>query len=169
MFLSSSDEQILLQAYQYWLNDMYLGNPSELPVNSNPGMVFPTRKFTTILDVARFTARLVDGAMNHKAMLDRKELPIERATSREKGQPLCMSQYYRVLGSCRIPGAKVDCQHIAPEPTGKVQDTEHVVVICRSQLYCVPVQACDRGKCQVFLEVFCSKNEAFFQRKTQRR
>lgn len=125
---------------------MYLGNPAELPVNSNPGMVFPTRKFTTILDVARFTARLVDGALDYKAMLDKDELPIERATSREPGQPLCMAQYYRILGSCRQSGKRFDSQYIAPRPTGNQQMTEHVIVICRSQLYCVPVQAPDRGK-----------------------
>lgn len=125
---------------------MYLGNPAELPVNSNPGMVFPTRKFTTILDVARFTARLVDGALDYKATLDKGELQVERATSRDPGQPLCMSQYYRILGSCRLPGKKFDSQYIATQPAGNQQITEHVVVICRSQLYCVPVQAPDRGE-----------------------
>jgi hypothetical protein len=53
----------LLQAYDYWMDDMYLNNPIPLPVNSNPGMVFPPRKFTTILDVARFTARLLDATL----------------------------------------------------------------------------------------------------------
>lgn len=77
---------------------MYLNNPIPLPVNSNPGMVFPPRKFTTILDVARFAARLLDAALDHKAILDRKLLPVEKATSREPGQPLCMVQYYRILG-----------------------------------------------------------------------
>lgn len=78
---------------------MYLNNPVPLPVNSNPGMVFPPRKFTTILDVARFAARLLDAALDHKAILDRKLLPVEKATSREPGQPLCMVQYYRILGN----------------------------------------------------------------------
>lgn len=128
---------------------MYLKNDLALPVNSNPGMVFPPRRFTTILDVARFTARMIDAAVTHKAMLDRRELPIERATSREPGQPLCMAQYYRLLGSCRLPGKDRDSQHVAPQPSqsgGGELPTEHVVVACRSQLYCVPVQAPDRGR-----------------------
>ncbi|XP_017774150.1 PREDICTED: choline O-acetyltransferase isoform X2 [Nicrophorus vespilloides] len=121
---------------------MYMCNQLPLPVNSNPGMVFPPRRFTTILDVSRFTARLIDGALNHKAILDKKELPLEKATSREPGQPLCMTQYYRLLGSCRLPGKQKDSQHTAANESG----SEHIVVICRSQLYCVPVQAADRGR-----------------------
>jgi choline O-acetyltransferase len=133
----------LLQAYDYWMDDMYLNNPIPLPVNSNPGMLFPPRKFTTILDVARFTARLLDATLDHKATLDKRQLPVEKATSREPGQPLCMAQYYRILGSCRIPGTLKDSQFVYGD-SHKAES--HVIVICRSQLYCVPVQASDRGR-----------------------
>lgn len=47
-----------------------MNNPSPLPVNSNPGMIFPPRKFTTIHDVARFAARMIDGVLDHKETLD---------------------------------------------------------------------------------------------------
>lgn len=60
-----------MQAYNYWLNDMYMDVTLPLPINSNPGMVFPPRKFTTVHDVARFSARIIDGIMEHKEMLDR--------------------------------------------------------------------------------------------------
>lgn len=133
------------QALKYWLNDMYLGNRAALPVNSNPGMVFPIRKFLTILDVARYTARIIDAALDYKHMLDRGELQLERATSREPGQPLCMAQYYRILGSSRLPGRKIDSQYVAPL-TREAIKTEHVVVICRNQFYCIPIQAPDRGR-----------------------
>lgn len=125
---------------------MYLGNRPALPVNSNPGMVFPTRKFLTILDVARYTARLIDAALEYKQMLDNGELPLERATSREPGQPLCMAQYYRILGSSRLPGKKIDSHYVAPRPTRETINTEHVIVICRNQFYCIPIQALDRGR-----------------------
>lgn len=124
---------------------MYLGNRAALPVNSNPGMVFPTRKFITILDVARYTARLIDAALDYKQMLDRGELPLERATSREPGQPLCMAQYYRILGSSRMPGRKFDYHYLAARDAG-INKTEHVIVICRNQFYCIPIQAPDRGR-----------------------
>ncbi|XP_066141678.1 choline O-acetyltransferase [Euwallacea fornicatus] len=133
-------------AYEYWLNDMYLNYKESIMINSNPGMVFPPKKFTTILDVARFTARLIDAALNHKDILNRKDLPIEKATSREPGQPLCMAQYYRILGCCRIPGKVRDSQYIAEYKSDCDHPSEHIVVLCRNQQYCIPVQAGDRGR-----------------------
>lgn len=121
---------------------MYMDVRIPLPVNSNPGMVFPPRKFTTVHDVARFTARIVDGIMKHMELLESGKLPIERATSREKGQPLCMAQYYRLLGSCRRPGDPRDSQYL-PE---KDRSDQHVIVTCRNQMYCIPVRADDRGR-----------------------
>lgn len=50
---------------------MYMDITLPLPINSNPGMVLPPRKFTTVHDVARFSARIIDGILDHKEMLDR--------------------------------------------------------------------------------------------------
>lgn len=50
---------------------MYMDVRIPLPINSNPGMVFPPRKFTTVHDVARFSARIIDGLMKYKEQLDR--------------------------------------------------------------------------------------------------
>uniref|UniRef100_A0A182F6G1 Choline O-acetyltransferase n=1 Tax=Anopheles albimanus TaxID=7167 RepID=A0A182F6G1_ANOAL len=130
-------------AYYYWLNDMYMDNPLPLPINSNPGMVLPPRKFTTVYDLARFAAQLIDQLMEHKEMLEGGGLKQERATSREKGQPLCMAQYYRLLGSCRRPGNPRDSQYLPPR--GEQSDA-HVIVCCRKHMYCLPVKARDRGR-----------------------
>lgn len=58
------------------------------------------------------------------------QLPKERAANREKNQPLCMAQYYRLLGSCRRPGNPRDSQYL-PEP----RNDQHVIVSCRNQVY----------------------------------
>lgn len=124
---------------------MYLGNPNALPINSNPGMVFPPRKFTTVLDLARFAARLLDGTIQYKALLDKKAIPTDTIKSKDPKQPpipMCMAQYYRILGTCRIPGKRGDSQYI-PEITENKD--EHVIVICRNQMYCLPIKAKDRG------------------------
>lgn len=68
----------------------------------------------------------------------------ERANSREKNQPLCMAQYYRLLGSCRRPGLERDSQYLPEE-----REEEHVIVICRNHMYCVPLKAPDREKLNV--------------------
>jgi len=124
---------------------MYMDIRIPLPINSNPGMVFPPRRFKTVHDVAHFAARLLDGILSHREMLDSGELPLERAASREKNQPLCMAQYYRLLGSCRRPGVKQDSQFL-PSRERLNDEDRHVVVICRNQMYCVVLQASDRGK-----------------------
>ncbi|XP_063703911.1 choline O-acetyltransferase-like isoform X1 [Culicoides brevitarsis] len=132
-------------AYTYWLNDMYMDNPLPLPINSNPGMVLPPRKFTTVYDLSRFAARIVDAIVEHKEMLDSGKLPIERCASREKGQPMCMAQFYRLLGSCRQPGIPRDTQHL-PNSQFNTSDDEHIIVMYRNQMYCLPVKAADRGR-----------------------
>ncbi|CAH0398978.1 unnamed protein product [Chilo suppressalis] len=102
---------------EWWLDDMYLKIRLPLPINSNPGMVFPKRHFAKMDEVADLGALFIDDLLDYKEMLDRGELPLERATSREKGQPLCMEQFYRLLGVCRVP-----------------------------EFYPIPVKAADRGR-----------------------
>nr|XP_022900018.1 choline O-acetyltransferase [Onthophagus taurus] len=143
LYLEDRKEKMDNWAYKYWLKDMYLGNQASLPINSNPGMVLPSRRFTTILDLARFTSRLIQAIMDYKVTLDQGLLETEKATSREPGQPLCMAQYYRILGSCRIPGNQIDQQYIS-NPLKNEQ--QHVIVLCRNQFYCIPIQATDRGR-----------------------
>ncbi|KAG5671591.1 hypothetical protein PVAND_001784 [Polypedilum vanderplanki] len=123
---------------------MYMDVPLPLPINSNPGMVFPPRKFTTVHDVARFAARIIDGILEHKELLDSGNLPQERAASREKNQPLCMAQYYRLLGSCRRPGLERDSQFL-PDVRNR-DESHHIIICCRNQMYCVVVQANQIGK-----------------------
>lgn len=121
---------------------MYMDIRLALPINSNPGMAFPPRQFKDIKDMAQFAGQLLHGILQRKEVLDAGQLPQERATSREKHQPLCMAQYYRLLGSCRRPGLERDSQFLPSKTT----EDEHVIVFCRNQMYCVVLQANDRGK-----------------------
>ncbi|XP_067619389.1 choline O-acetyltransferase isoform X2 [Eurosta solidaginis] len=130
-------------AYDYWLNDMYMDVRLPLPINSNPGMPMPPVRFTTVHDVARFAAVILSGILKHKELIDSGNLPIDRAGSREKNQPLCMAQYYRPLGSCRIPGEQRDSQHLVQRAA---KTDEHVIVVCRNQMYCVNVKNSQRGR-----------------------
>lgn len=66
----------------------------------------------------------------------RHAIPVERATSREKGQPLCMAQYYRLLTSYRQPGRPRDCIHskITHREEEKSKETDNIIVACRNQV-----------------------------------
>lgn len=59
-------------------------------------------------------------------------MPVERATSREKGQPLCMAQFYRLLTSYRVPGITRD-QLFSTLYQGD-GSTEHIIVINKNQV-----------------------------------
>ncbi|XP_065349254.1 choline O-acetyltransferase-like isoform X2 [Cloeon dipterum] len=121
-------------AYEWWLNDMYLGNPLALPINSNPGMVLPPRSPMNLSEQAALAARLATGLLKHKEILDHGGIPQERATSREKGQPLCMTQFYRLLTSCRVPSVPRDM--LITEPCSP-RSQEHIIVACKNQFYLV--------------------------------
>lgn len=64
----------------------------------------------------------------------RGELPLERATSREKGQPLCMEQFYRLLGVCRIPEVGKDRLELPMVKNDPEEYEELVVVACRNHV-----------------------------------
>jgi len=56
---------------------------------------------------------------------------VDRATSREKGQPMCMEQYYRLFTSYRYPGVERDSL-VTSYTSG--DDPEHVIVACKNQV-----------------------------------
>lgn len=91
--------------------------------------------------------RLTFFFMNINSLIDNfpsGNLPFERAASREKNQPLCMAQYYRLLGSCRRAGIERDSQYL---PDLRVTAaSQHIVVCCRNQMYCVVVKADQIGR-----------------------
>ena len=58
-------------------------------------------------------------------------MPIDRARHREKGQPLCMEQYYRLFSSYRQPGTDMD-RLITVETVEK--ESDHIIVMCRSNV-----------------------------------
>nr|CAG4651741.1 EOG090X04D9 [Triops cancriformis] len=117
------------RAYDWWMDDMYLKNPIPLPVNSNPGMVFPystngPNGFTYSI------ARFIEGILDYKHLIDRGLLPQDVAASREKGQHLCMQQYQRLFTVCRIPGTEEDRQQFTP-----AGPDEHIIVAYKNQFW----------------------------------
>ena len=63
----------------------------------------------------------------------RRRITIDRCFSREKGQPLCMEQYYRLFSSYRYPGTNKD--DLIDTSTNLALKPEHVIVICQNQMY----------------------------------
>uniref|UniRef100_A0A1I8IMQ7 Choline O-acetyltransferase n=2 Tax=Macrostomum lignano TaxID=282301 RepID=A0A1I8IMQ7_9PLAT len=116
----------------WWLDDMYLLNQLPLPVNSNPGLVFPSTSFESDREQLRFAAQLIVAIFDYKTILDERKLPVERVRHHKKGQPLCMEQYYRLFSSYRRPGVAKDEQvlNLDRDPF----DPEYVIVACNDQV-----------------------------------
>ena len=60
LLLEERGEKLDNWAYDYWLADMYLNVRLPLPVNSNPAMVLPKRKFSNSSQMLSYTARWVN-------------------------------------------------------------------------------------------------------------
>ncbi|EFX85954.1 hypothetical protein DAPPUDRAFT_45346, partial [Daphnia pulex] len=133
-------------AYHWWLDDMYMCNDIELPVNSNPGMAFPRRRQELSKDVApnfvQDVADFVSAILDYKELIDRQLLPQDRALSREKGQPLCMAQYQRLFATYRTPGLEQDQLRSFPPP----DENEHIIVAHQGQVIIICCQNSTDGQ-----------------------
>ncbi|XP_074082091.1 carnitine O-acetyltransferase-like isoform X1 [Macrotis lagotis] len=89
---------------EWWLKTAYLQSRQPVVIHSSPGLVLPKQDFVDFQAQLRFAARLIEGALDFKAMIDNETLPVEYLG----GNPLCMNQYYEIFSSCRIPGLKED-------------------------------------------------------------
>ncbi|XP_014768157.2 choline O-acetyltransferase, partial [Octopus bimaculoides] len=126
-----------LQCYDWWLDEMYMKVQLPLPVNSNPGMVFPKRHFADQNAQLKYAAQLISAILDYKTIVDSRSLPIDRARSNRKGQPLCMEQYYRLFTSYRVPGLNKD--NLVTNSTKLMPEPEHIIVICKNQLFVLDV------------------------------
>jgi choline O-acetyltransferase len=72
-------------------------------------------------------------------MSSSRALPIDRATSREKGQPLCMEQYYRLFSCYRMPDTHLDRLIELRNTKVMHHQVEHVIVAYRNQFFVLNV------------------------------
>ncbi|XP_072038688.1 choline O-acetyltransferase-like [Amphiura filiformis] len=124
-------------SYRWWLDDMYLKIRLPLPINSNPGMVFPKQKFADEGQRLRFAAKLISGILDYKVIIDAKALPVDRVRHNRPGQPLCMEQYYRLFSSYRVPGLQKD--ELVSPTSSVMPEPEHIIVVCNNQFFVLDV------------------------------
>ncbi|KAJ7414160.1 Carnitine O-acetyltransferase [Willisornis vidua] len=112
----------------WWLKTAYLEYRLPVVVHSSPGVVLPKQDFRDRQGQLRFAAKLIEGILDFKSMIDNETLPVEYMG----GKPLCMNQYYQILSSCRIPGPKRDS--IVNYAKGKKQ-SRHITVVHNFQFF----------------------------------
>ncbi|OBS81043.1 hypothetical protein A6R68_20771 [Neotoma lepida] len=89
---------------EWWLKTAYLQYRQPVVIHSSPGVMLPKQDFVDLQGQLRFAAKLIEGVLDFKSMIDNETLPVEFLG----GKPLCMNQYYQILSSCRVPGPKQD-------------------------------------------------------------
>ncbi|KAL7648792.1 UNVERIFIED_CONTAM: hypothetical protein RMT77_000699 [Armadillidium vulgare] len=119
-------------AYQWWMDDMYLNVPLSLPVNSNPGMVFPRQEFSSTKEMLAFAARLIAGSLDMKEKIDLNDLEVDRCSARERYQPLCMEQYGRVFTTYRKPAIPKDRQ---VSNANAPKANQHIIVFLKNHIF----------------------------------
>lgn len=115
---------------------MYLNCKLPLPININPGMVFPPKAFIELSSIAQLAARLVLLTLEHKDILNTNRLPVEKTGGKDP-QPMCMAQYHRVLRSYRRPGLVKDS--LVDIDTEEGRQRPHVLVAWKNQVTAVDV------------------------------
>ncbi|XP_034968933.1 carnitine O-acetyltransferase [Zootoca vivipara] len=133
----------------WWLKTAYLEYRLPVVVHSSPGVVLPKQDFQDRQGQLRFAAKLIEGALDFKTMIDNETLPVEYLG----GKPLCMNQYYQILSSCRIPGPKRDS--VVNYAKGKKPST-HITVVHNFQFFELDVYSSDGSPLttdQIFIQL----------------
>ncbi|XP_049831480.1 carnitine O-acetyltransferase-like [Schistocerca gregaria] len=115
----------------WWLHASYLDYRWPVVVYSSPGLVFPLQTFHSIEDQLKMAAKVIAGALEYKVLLDENKLPQETMGK----DPLDMSQYHKILGTCRIPGVTRDSLWFA-DPANP---PKHIIVTRNNHFFYVEV------------------------------
>ena len=113
----------------WWTNTAYLEWRLPVTIHVSPGIVLPKQNYTTLEGQLRFAAKLVAGVLDYKIMVDEQTLDVEYMGK----NPLCMTQFYKILSACRIPGLKKDSWECFPpdEPNSPT----HITVIHNNSFF----------------------------------
>ncbi|MPC28469.1 Carnitine O-acetyltransferase [Portunus trituberculatus] len=116
----------------WWINAAYLDCRGPLVVWSSPGLVFPLLEFKTLDDQLNYAAKVIAGTLDYKIMVDEKTVPVDRMGK----DVLDMSQYFKILGTCRIPGVTRDTiRFYGQEP----DPPKHIVVAHNNHFFKIDV------------------------------
>lgn len=110
----------------WWDNAAYFDCRSPVVITTSPGLAFPKVPFTGKVDHLKYAARVISSVWKYKNLIDSESVPVDMMGK----APLCMVQYLKLLGTCRIPQPARDEVFVAPKGTSK-----HVIVAYKNEFY----------------------------------
>ncbi|XP_053625257.1 carnitine O-acetyltransferase-like isoform X2 [Plodia interpunctella] len=116
---------------EWWLNTAYLEYRDPVVVYSSPGLVFPFRNFCNQEDQLKYAAKTLLAALEYKHLIDNDKIPTEMMGK----NPLDMSQYKKIFGTCRIP--------IKGRDKLSFNDSKHVSVFHNNHIFHVDLWGSD--------------------------
>ncbi|XP_069121980.1 carnitine O-acetyltransferase-like [Argopecten irradians] len=122
---------------EWWMKIAYLEFRSPVTVNVSPGIVFPRQSYRDKEGQIRFASMLIAGILDFKLMTDNQTLPVDHMGK----NPLCMTQYYKILSACRTPGKK--CDSWTCYPPNEPNAPKHIVVAHNNQFFAFDVYGSD--------------------------
>jgi hypothetical protein len=84
---------------QWWLEKVYLEPRYNVPINVNPNLLYPKANYTNVDQQLLYATNFINGFVQYKYLIDTQQLPLEK----QGDQPLCMDQYTKIVGTCRLP------------------------------------------------------------------
>lgn len=110
----------------WWDNAAYFDGRAPVVITTSPGLAFPKVPFLGKVDYLKYAARVISSVLQFKSLIDSESIPVDMMGK----SPLCMAQYLKLLGTCRIPQPVRDYVFVAPKGTSK-----HVAVAYKNEFY----------------------------------
>jgi hypothetical protein len=120
---------------EWWLNKIYLEGRYNLPINSNPGQLFPKANFKGMNELLVHATKYIHGFLNFKHFLDEQQLEPEKLGTAN----LCMDQYYKIIGTTRTPNKDIDNLKMMHVYNIDLEKTNHITVMFANKIFSLKV------------------------------
>lgn len=120
---------------QWWLDKIYLEPRYNIPINVSPGSLYPKASYTNLDEKLSFVTKYIYGFMEFKKNLDDQMLPTEKLGESN----LCMDQYYKLIGTCRIPRKDKDEIKIMQVYKMSLEKMNHIIVMFNNRIFSLKI------------------------------
>lgn len=116
---------------QWWLDKIYLEPRYSVMINVSPGKVYPKESYRTLDEQLLFATKYICGFLEFQTFLGEQKLPTDKLGDAF----LCMDQYYKLFGTCRVPKRKIDDLKVMQAFNIDYTKCNHIVVMYHNKAF----------------------------------